>query len=428
MPSTFETEIEDVEPERELDGTLRGMANTESIKPSASAPDPSALTITAEQPRPPAQESDSPLPVIVLGEADAGVDTILRAPPFPDDPFAAPSEPVFTAADFVPKIELTSGDLLPLGPDLGPPGVDTLERMQLQMRTTGDAIAPPPQDQPRMAQGRAVLVPGTTISDRYSILELLGQGGMADVYRAKDEVRGEEVALKLLDAVRALGTSRARFLQEMHLCRQLVHPSLPVVHDFGEWNGRLYLSMELLRGQSVRELLDVLDGAPADVTLTASVGRGVAQALQVSHKAGVIHRDVKPANVFVLDGGGVKLLDFGVAKPLRDDPGLSATGTVPGTPAYLAPEILMGRPSSASSDLWSLGVLLYEMATGRRPFPSDHLPTLIRTIRHVDPMPPTRHNPTLAMGLERLILRLLTKDPRKRPRDAASLELLLAGL
>ena len=422
MASTYETEIDGDEPERELDGTVRGLPHTQSIDPRA--PDARADTLTAEQTRPPAR----PAPQVVLGEADAGIDTILPAPPFPDEPFAAPSEPVFTAADFVPKIELTSGDLLPLGPDLGPPGVDTLERMHLQMETTGDAAPPAPRDQPRIRQGRAVLVPGTFIGDRYTVLELLGQGGMADVYRVRDDERDEEVALKLLDPLRGLGTARARFLQEMQICRQLVHPSLPVVHDFGEWNGRLYLSMERLQGRSVRELLDDLSGAPADSGLCAAVGRGVAQALQVSHEAGVIHRDVKPANVFVLDGGGVKLLDFGVAKPLRDDPGLSATGTVPGTPAYLAPEILMGRSPSAASDLWSLGVMLYEMATGRRPFPSDHLPTLIRAIRHVDPMPPTRHNPALPMALERLILRLLTKDSRRRPRDAASLEVLLAGL
>ena len=375
MSSSYETRIDETSPELELDGTRRGQANTESITPPA-----------------------------------------------------VPTEPVFTVADFVPKIELTTGDLIPLGADLGPPGPDTLRRMQLHLNTTGEARLPPPVDEPRVHMGRAVLVPGTTIVDRYTVLELLGQGGMADVYRAQDAERGQEVALKLLDPLRGIGTARARFLQEMQLCRQLVHPSLPVVHDFGEWNGRLYLSMELLEGESVRELLDGLAGAPAETARTAAVGRGVARALQMCHQAGVIHRDVKPANVFLLRDGGVKLLDFGVAKPLLDDPGLSATGTVPGTPAYLAPEILLGKSPSPASDLWSLGVMLYEMATGRRPFPSDHLPTLIRTIRHVDPMPPTRHNPGLPPGLERLILRLLTKDPHKRPRDAASLEGLLASL
>ncbi len=430
MPTTYETEIDETGPELELDGTHRGMAKTQSIAPD---PDPRAETITAERPRPAASAELVPpkmasSPEVVVGHADAGAATLHPDPMSVDDPLAVASEPVFTAADFVPKIELTSGDLLPLGADLGPPGIDTLERMHLQMQTTGDAVSPLPSDQPRIRQGRAVLVQGTTIGDRYTVLELLGQGGMADVYRALDSERGEEIALKLLDAVRGIGTARARFLQEMQLCRKLVHPTLPVVHDFGEWNGRLYLSMELLNGQSIRDLLDELDGAPATAQLTAAVGRGVAQALHVIHRAGVIHRDVKPANVFAVEGAGVKLLDFGVAKPLRDDPGLSATGTVPGTPAYLAPEILLGRSPSAPSDLWSLGVLLYEMATGRRPFPSDHLPTLIRTIRHVDPMPPTRHNPVLPMGLERLILRLLAKDPRKRPRDAASLELMLASL
>jgi hypothetical protein len=422
MPSTYENEIDDTGADLELDGTVRGLADTESIVPTARA-DPRAATITAPQP---AQ------PRVSLGHADPDVPTILPAPPFPtdslDDAFAVASEPVFTAADFVPKIELTSGDLMPIGPDLGPPGFDTLERMNLSLETTGETSIRPPVDEPRNRMGRAVLVAGTAVGDRYSIEDLLGQGGMADVYRAVDSERGHEVALKLLDPVRGIGTARARFLQEMQLCRQLVHPALPVVYDFGEWNGRLYLSMELLLGESVRDLLQRLDGASADLALTAAVGRGVSQALQVSHRAGVIHRDVKPANVFVVDGGGVKLLDFGVAKPLLDDPGLSATGTVPGTPAYLAPEILLGRPPAPTSDLWSLGVLLYEMATGRRPFPSDHLPTLIRTIRHVDPMPPTRHNPRVPPGLERLILRLLTKEPKKRPQDAASLELLLAAL
>ncbi len=409
MPTTYETEIDESSPDLELDGT-------------AAPADPRAATITGEAPRP------APPRRVSLGHADADAATILPAPPFPDDPFAAPSEPVFTLADFVPKIELTTGDVLPLGSDLGPPGPVTTERLQRGLDTAGECVAAPLGDEPEVQQGRPILPRGTELADRYRVLDLLGQGGMADVYRVHDARRGEDVALKLLDPLRNTAIACARFLQEMQLCRQLMDPALATVHDFGEWNGRLYLSMELLDGETVRDLLDRLDGAPAPPRTTALVGRGVARALQHSHRAGVLHRDVKPGNVFLERDGGVKLLDFGVAKPLLDDPGLSATGTVPGTPAYLAPEILLGKPSSPSSDLWSLGVMLYEMATGRRPFPSDHLPTLIRTIRHVEPMPPTRHNPSVPPALERLILRLLAKDPSRRPRDAASLELLLAAL
>lgn len=430
MSTTRETYVADSETDLELDGT----ASPAVAKPEV---DRKAMTITDGEvrgfdgtwpPLPADPEPERPDRLVSVGSASSKVATL--GDPFDLDPFEVPSEPVFTAADFVPKLELTSGDLVPLGGDLGPPSPETLARMNLGLETTSDA--PPPEgpfDEPRRSHmGRAILATGTWVGDRYEVLALLGQGGMADVYRVMDSSRDAPVALKLLDPVRGIGTARARFVQELTLLRQLKHPSLPEVYDHGEWNGRLYLSMELLQGESVRDFIGHLDGDAADPALVARVGTGVAQALQVTHAAGVIHRDVKPANVFLSNDGSVKLLDFGVAKPLLDDPGLSATGTVPGTPAYLAPEILVGKMPSASSDLWSLGVLLYELATGRRPFASDHIPTLIRTIRHVDPMPPTRHNPRVPMPLERLILRLLVKDPRKRPRDAASLELLLSGL
>ncbi len=306
---------------------------------------------------------------------------------------------------------------------------DSLELLRVDLDETGEAL-PSFGDQPRMRGGRPVLPPGTRVGERYTLGTLLGQGGMADVYRADDHETGTEIALKLLDALRGNGsTARARFLQEMTLYGRLTHPLVPVVYDFGDWNGRLFLSMELLHGHTLRDELDRIPGAALDLRLVASVGRGIARALHAAHKAGIVHRDVKPANIFLTDGPpGLKLLDFGVAKPLLDDAGLSATGTVPGTPAYVAPELLKGKASSPACDLWALGVVLYEMTTGRRPFASNHLPTLVRTICHVDPMPPTRHNPKLPPAVERLILRLLSREPLERPRTAESIELMLADL
>ena len=328
---------------------------------------------------------------------------------------------------------LTSGSIAPLVPDSGR-GIaltlpDSLEALRLDLSETGEG-PPGLGDQPRMRDGRPVLPHGTHVGKRYTLGSLIGQGGMGEVYRADDHEAGTEVALKLLDALRGSGsTARARFLQEMTLYGRLTHPLVPVVHDFGDWNGRLFLSMELLHGHTVREELDRVPGAPLDLRLVGSVGRGVARALQAAHRAGIVHRDVKPANIFLTDGPpGLKLLDFGVAKSLLDDPGLSATGTVPGTPAYVAPEILRGKAPGPACDLWSLGVVLYEMTTGHRPFASAHLATLVRTICHVDPMPPTRHSPKLPPSVERLILRLLSKEPAERPRTADSIELMLAEL
>ncbi|HSL84518.1 MAG TPA: serine/threonine-protein kinase, partial [Thermoanaerobaculia bacterium] len=255
----------------------------------------------------------------------------------------------------------------------------------------------------------------------YEVLELLGGGGMGRVYAARDSRLGRTVALKVLPPELAAEPERlARFRREARAVAALSHPAVVTIHAIEEAEGLHFLVMERVRGETLAELVAREGGLGLDRFL--AVAHPLAEALAASHAAGVVHRDLKPANVMVDREGRVKLLDFGLARPDEDalfGPEVSAAtltqhGALLGTLPYLAPEQLRGRRGDRATDQFSLGVVLFEMAAGRRPFPGGTAAELFAAILK-DEAPPLREiRPDLPEELEAVVARCLEKEPGRR--------------
>jgi serine/threonine-protein kinase len=262
-------------------------------------------------------------------------------------------------------------------------------------------------------------VAGTRVlGGRYVLGEVLGMGGMATVWRARDEVLGREVAVKVLSPQYAADPGfLARFEREARHAARLSHPHLVTVFDCGVDASMPYIVMELVAGPTLRQVLDRAGTLPAGEAV--SIAAAVCEALEVAHAAGLVHRDIKPANIVLASGGEVKVLDFGIA---RADGGAGATRTqaVLGTAAYLSPEQASGHPAEPQSDLYALGCVLFELLTGAPPFSADS--TLGLAYRHVhdDPGPPSARRPGLPERLDQVTGRLLAKNPADRPPTAAA--------
>ncbi|WP_165990240.1 serine/threonine-protein kinase, partial [Streptomyces sp. YIM 98790] len=269
----------------------------------------------------------------------------------------------------------------------------------------------------------------TLIHGRYELIEQIGRGGMGQVWRARDEALGRQVAVKCLQPLGGaqrdeeyLRSLRERFRREARVAASLQHRGITVVHDFGEYDGTLYLVMELLDGQNLSEILTARQAEPLPEPDIADIAHQVAAALAYTHAQGVVHRDLKPANVMRLADGTVKILDFGIAR-LAHDIGLNAkltsTGMAMGTPHYMSPEQISGAAVDHRSDLYSLGCVLYELATGAPPFDLGDPWAILVGHRETPPEPLRAVRAELSPSLERLILGLLAKDPADRPEDAA---------
>ncbi|MHC5258880.1 serine/threonine-protein kinase [Streptomyces sp. UC4497] len=269
------------------------------------------------------------------------------------------------------------------------------------------------------------------IHGRYQLLDLIGRGGMGEVWRARDEALGRHVAVKCL---KPLGPERdqsftrilrERFRREARVAAALQHRGITVVHDFGEYEGILYLVMELLDGKNLSQLLDDNRHHPLPVGDIVDMAEQVAAALAYTHEQGVVHRDLKPANIMRLGDGTAKICDFGIAR-LGHDIGFTArltgTGIAMGTPHYMSPEQIGGDQVDERSDLYSLGCVLYEIATGAPPFDLEDAWSVLVGHRDTAPEAPRGHRPELPDYLDRIILDLLAKDPEERPRDARELE------
>jgi serine/threonine protein kinase/TolB-like protein/tetratricopeptide (TPR) repeat protein len=276
--------------------------------------------------------------------------------------------------------------------------------------------------------------PGERIGP-YTVMELLGAGGMGQVYKAHDERLDRDVAVKFLLTVMAGDSAaRARFELEARAASALNHPNICTVHDVGAFEGRSFIVMELLEGQSLK---DRIAGAPVPLPQFYEVSRQVCAALDAAHAKGIVHRDVKPANIFVTQGGQVKILDFGLAKRGLESLGvatatsrpprspraysLSATGTIVGTLAYMSPEQAVGEDVDARSDIFSFGVVLYEMATGRTPFQGKTPAGIMGSILTESPLKPSALNAAIPARLDRLILKALEKDCTVRYQSIARL-------
>jgi len=260
---------------------------------------------------------------------------------------------------------------------------------------------------------------------RYRTLDAIGAGGMGVVYRARDEVLEREVALKILPAgLLADPAARERFRREALALSKLNHPNIAAVYDYGTHDNVDYLVMEYVVGETLARRLE---RGPLSESEILSVGSQIAVALGEAHENGVIHRDLKPGNIAITTKGIVKVLDFGLAKLLRaekdvvDVTTMTDGHTVRGTLPYMAPEQLMGNEVEAVSDIYAVGAVLYEMSTGRRPFPMTHAPRLIDAILHEVPAPPTSLNRNLSPALESIVMKAMEKDPRLRFGSAGEL-------
>jgi serine/threonine-protein kinase len=268
--------------------------------------------------------------------------------------------------------------------------------------------------------GNQPMDPGSVFAGRYEILETVGKGGMGVVFRARDRQLDEEVALKVLrqEVLQEDPTLVDRFKKELKLARRITHRNVLRTHDFAEWQGIPYISMEYLEGVTLKDLVRSKGALPIGVGLR--IAKQVCHGLEAAHAQGVVHRDVKPQNMLILpETGDVKIMDFGIARVSEvqrgeSDPALTMAGTVMGTPDYMSPEQASGTPADFRSDLYSTGVVLFEMFTGRLPFTGDKVMTVI--LGHIQKAPPVprKLNPAIPQELEAIILRCLDKSPKKR--------------
>lgn len=271
-------------------------------------------------------------------------------------------------------------------------------------------------------QGDSLRIVGRTIS-HYRILQKLGGGGMGVVYKAEDMRLGRFVALKFLPPVlHSEPFAIERFRREARAASALNHPNICTIHDIGEYEGRQFIVMELMEGQTLKYRIST---GPMEAAEIIKIGLQIGEALEAAHAKGIIHRDIKPANAFVTTRGQAKVLDFGLAKLLRpasaettllDDP-VQTRGPV-GTLPYMAPEQALGREVDARTDIYALGMVLYEMTAGKRPFREDVAPHLVDDILHKVPPPVGRLGPRIPDRLDEVTLKCVEKEPGRRYQSA----------
>ena len=296
-------------------------------------------------------------------------------------------------------------------------------------REYGREITFCPDDGTRLIGDPIAALEGSVIEGRFTVRELIATGGMGAVYLATQHSMGREIALKVLrpELGRSVDAVK-RFMAEARLASRLTSPHTVTLYDFGRTaDGMLFIAMELLQGATLRAALS--DGGPMDESRAVRIGTQICESLGEAHEQGIVHRDIKPDNVFLLRPGTlretVKVLDFGVAKslePVNEGP-VTKTGMVCGTPDYMSPENVTGEGVTPASDVYSVGVLLYQMLTGQTPFTADSLVGVM--VHHVQTPPrPLRSlmgGRPLTKSMEELVLRCLSKQPGRRPVDANAL-------
>lgn len=289
-------------------------------------------------------------------------------------------------------------------------------------------LAPPSSSQGRISStslraesGR--ILPGTLLADRYRIVALVGRGGMGEVYRAEDLKLDQDVALKFLpEKLVQDGAALARFHREVRIAREISHPNVCRVFDIGEANGVPFISMEYVDGEDLSTLLRRIGRLPQDKAV--EIARQLCAGISVAHDHGVLHRDLKPSNVMLDDRGKIRIMDFGLAGVATDIQGSEISS---GTPAYMAPEQLDGKEVTIASDIYSLGLVLYEIFTGKRAFEAATVAELIRQREHTSPTNPSEVVHDLDPLVVRVIRRCLEVDPDRRPKTALQVAAALPG-
>ncbi len=251
--------------------------------------------------------------------------------------------------------------------------------------------------------------------DRYALIRELGRGAMGEVFLAEDRVLERRVALKFLSLPQGMDKAErqeavARFYREAQAAARLTHPNIVIIYDIDELEGRHFISMEYLEGRTLDE---VMAEGPLPPERALEIIRQILAALSYAHAQGVIHRDIKPENIFLSDTGTVKVTDFGIARVMGSST-MTQAGTVMGTPGYMSPEQVKGEKVDARTDIFSCGVILYELLTGTRAFAADSLTAVMYRIVNEDPPPLMQVNPALPVWLQRVVARATAKDPELR--------------
>jgi serine/threonine protein kinase/tetratricopeptide (TPR) repeat protein len=267
------------------------------------------------------------------------------------------------------------------------------------------------------------LATGTTFAGRYQVIEELGKGGMGRVYKVFDADIKEKIALKLLKPeIAADSETVERFSNELKLSRKIGHRNVCRMFDLGKAEGALYLTMEFVHGEDLKRLIRRMGQFPPGKAV--SVAEQISEGLEEAHRLGIVHRDLKPSNIMVDEEGNARIMDFGIARSLRGE-GITGAGVMIGTPEYMSPEQVEGKEVDERSDIYSLGVIIYEMVTGRVPFEGETPLSVAHKHKYEAPADPRRFNPQVPEDLKRLILRCLEKDKAKRYQTAGELR---AGL
>src|SRR5215218_3725771 len=272
------------------------------------------------------------------------------------------------------------------------------------------------------------LAPDTLVDGRYRVIGRIGSGGMTDVYEAEDTQLGRRIALKLLYRRFAEDAEFVeRFRREASSAAGLNHPNVVQVFDRGQWDGTYYIAMELLEGRNLKQI--VREHGALEPALAVDLVLQILKAERFAHRRGVVHRDIKPHNVIVDEEGRAKVTDFGIARAGASD--MTETGSIMGTAQYLSPEQAQGHPVDARSDLYSIGIVLYELLTGTLPFDAESPVTIALKQVSEEPLPPRQRKPAVPPALDAVVLRALQKAPADRYQDAdqfiAALEGAMSG-
>jgi len=270
---------------------------------------------------------------------------------------------------------------------------------------------------------RKELTTGSTFGGRYQVIEEMGRGGMGKVYKVIDTKLKEELALKIIHPeIAAEGKIIERFGNELKMARKISHKNVCRMYHLEEDEGIHYLTMEFIRGESLRDMIGMMGQLSPGQAL--SIVKQVCEGLAEAHKLGVVHRDLKPANIMIDREGNARIMDFGIARSLKSK-GITRTGTMIGTPEYMSPEQVEGLETDQRSDLYSLGVILYEMVTGRIPFDGETPFSIALKHKSEKPQDPREINSQIPENISSMIMRCLEKDREKRYQTAGEL---LAGL